>query len=187
MPQILEKGRKEGIKIRLLIRFRRKKEFLKITLKVTKQIDKYLFLTRKEERSNELVKKVLLKIPLFDKAIESLKAKRKKLIFSEQQISYDNKNNTMAFHSTMNETLYEKSHNQSEEKAEINLYSCNESFAESLRSVIKSLRTDKMSKASGVPSFIGGKFEELLESESFMDQKITDLEKKFTELKKAVK
>lgn len=173
-----------------LISFEVKKTFVTNIIKVLKATDKYMLMKAKNPSDSEVRDKIAAKIPLLDKALAKLKEKRATLVFTEtptRRSSHHKGEFTLGFNSTMNEYSTVEHINQSTPRAEDlsfnNYIGVQDSFARSVKTLFNSIKTDTLSKQSDPNITKDMKISILVKDESFVDEKLAEIETKVNELK----
>jgi hypothetical protein len=168
-----------------------RKTFVRHILQVLKSLDKYILLCNKSPDDQDLKLKVKHKIPTFEKAISKLKAKRASFRpkgTDTGRSSCQNGEFTLAFNSTMNDysNINEGYNNTShiEDHSYKNYMGAHDSFTKSVRTLFNSIKTDNFSKKSDHSLFQDLKQNALLNNESFIDEKFSELDGKLRTLKK---
>jgi DNA mismatch repair ATPase MutS len=161
--------------------------------KVLKQLDKYLLQQTSNPSDNDLRKKIESKIPLFEKAIQKLKERKAMFKFqaSDSSRSMNQKADfTLAYNSTMNEysNIEETGRENSnfEDLSYKNFIGIQDSFTKSVKTLFNSIKTDNFSRQSDQSIFNGMKQKALVNNESFIDQKLQELEEKLQTLKRGM-
>jgi len=160
---------------------------------VLKQLDKYLLQQASSPNDNDLRKKIEGKVPLFEKAI--LKLKERKTMFKFQTTDSTRSLNhkadfTLAYNSTMNEysNIEEtgREHSNFEDLSYKNYIGVQDSFTKSVKTLFNSIKTDNFSKQSDQSLFQDMKQKALVNNETFIDEKLRELEEKFQTLKRGL-
>lgn len=139
----------------------------------------------------ELASKIQNKIPLFEKAIAKLKEKKKTFKFaspSTDRGSTPKDEFTLGMHSTMNEySHFTEGPNQTkiEEPSFKNYADVQDSFANSVKTLFDSIKTDNFSKYSDQSIFQNMNQSKLVNNEEFIGEKLKELERKLDALKEA--
>jgi hypothetical protein len=160
---------------------------------VLKQLDKYLLQHANNPKDPDLRSKIETKVPLFEKAI--LKLKERKVMFKfhatdSSRSAHHKADFTLAYNSTMNE--YSNIEDNGRDRSQYddlsykNFIGVQDSFTKSVKTLFNSIKTDNFSKQSDQSMFQDLKQKALVNNESFIDEKLLELEEKLQTLKRSL-
>jgi len=159
-------------------------------IKVLKAADKYVLMKVKNPKDSEVKAKITAKVPLLEKALAKLKEKRAILVFEESQTRRSSQNKgefTLGFNSTMNEhSIIEHGTPSTPREQDIsfsNYIGVHDSFAQSVKTLFNSIKTDTISKQSDQGITKDMKIGVLVKDETFADAKLAEIAAKVDELK----
>ena len=156
-----------------------------------RQLEKFQTLKQSDPESAEVREQVEKKIPLFEKALVKLRERKRKLAFDPKLEGFRSPghkgdltfvvNSSVKEYSLCNNETFQNT--RADDRSAKNAQSIQDSFANSVKTLFDSIKTDNFSKKSDKSLFRELKQSSLVNDEKLINEKLAQFEKKLESLR----